>query len=567
MKKIRKPIDYLSIFLCISIFGSFSAIAEDGGGSSHKQAPNIIVIMVDDMGFSDIGSYGSEIPTPNLDALANSGIKFTQFYNTARCSTTRASLLTGVYPHKAGMGYLANNNKEGSRGTFGQLDERVVTISEVLGKQGYLTASTGKWHLGFKSGSRPWEKGFQYSLNLPAGGVYYPDQIPFKPSQSNWLDIYLNGELKSLDDKAIAEDYWYGTDLWTDWGIKFVDKAVKKNQPFFLYLAHVAPHFPVMAPVETVDKYRGKYMQGWEKLRKQRYQNQIDLGLIDPSWPLTKLAEDIPSWDSLSERDKVRFDHMMAVYAASIERIDDSVGRLTNYLIQTNQLDNTLILFLSDNGASAESGPNGVATGVPLGGPASKLVIGQSWAAAQSTPFKLYKHFTSEGGIATPLIAHWPLGIDKKLNGSFNRQPAHVIDIMATALEMTGLEYPQHFEGREILPMNGISLLPSFSGEKITRSEPIFFEHEGNRAVRDGDWKLVSRFRGPWQLFNMREDRTETKDLFSLHPEIAQRMIVEYENWAQRDMVDQWIGPARPDSGAFWNNKNRRYDDNQTGKK
>lgn len=269
----------------------------------------------------------------------------------------------------------------------------------------------------------------------------------------------------------------------------------------------------------------------------------------------------MPNWDSLSLPDKQRFDHMMAVYAASIEHVDRNIGKLVAYLRSTKQLDNTLILFMSDNGGSAESGPNGVSLGKPLGGPQSRLVVGQSWASLQNTPFSLYKHYTAEGGIATPLVAHWPQGIKASVSGSINKTPAHVVDIMATVLDISHTHYPSRFRNTDILPLNGESLVPLFNAEELTRKEPIFFEHEGNRAVRDGRWKLVSRLGGIWQLFDMQADRTETNDVFNQHPDIAQAMIAQYESWAQRDLVDQWIGPPRPDSGAFWEEKRRRYDD------
>lgn len=550
----------------VSLISCFCLQAEPLKPAMAKQSkqPNIVVVLVDDMGFSDIGSYGSEIPTPNLDALADGGIKFSQFYNTARCSTTRASLLTGMYPHKAGLGYLSGRYVEGSRGTLSYLHPRAVTAADVLGEAGYLTAMTGKWHLGFDD-TPPEARGFQSSLALPAGGVYYSDQIAFnnkkrkknKPASA----IYLNGEKLKISDPILGDKDWYGTDLWVDWGIKFIEPAIAKEQPFFLYLAHVAPHFPVMAPEQTVEKYRGKYMAGWDKLSEERYKRQIESGLIDPDWPMAPKSKDVANWQALSYEEKVRFDHMMAVYAASIEHIDLSMGRLTDYLAEQGVLDNTLILFMSDNGPSAESGPLGIAEGNPLGGPLSKIVIGQSWSELSNTPFDLYKHYIHEGGIATPLIAHWPAGISSKRKSvGFENEPSHVVDILPTLIEISGASYPKRYRNTDILPMNGVSLTPLFNGEKLKRPEPIFFEHEGNRGVRDGKWKLVSRLQGPWQLFDMNADRTETKDLFTQHPHIAQKMIQQYEQWFQRDLVDQWIGPARPDSGAFWLNKTPLYD-------
>ncbi|RDV27982.1 arylsulfatase [Alteromonas aestuariivivens] len=552
-----------TFLILLAVVGAFIGFPVFGGANNPAARPNIIVILADDLGFSDLSSYGGEVPTPNLDSLANHGLKFSQFYNTARCSTTRASLLTGMYPHKAGMGYLSGYAPEGARGTLSYLHERAVTAADVLSEAGYFTAMTGKWHLGFDR-TPPQERGFQASLVLPAGGVYFPDQPPFNKRLKGPSKIYLNGEKMAISDPRLG-DNWYGTDLWTDWGIRFIQQARQSQQPFFLYLAHVAPHFPVMAPQETIEKYRGKFMAGWSKLREARYQRQIELGLIDKSWPLTEISPDVPEWDSLSQQDKERFDHMMAVYAASIEHIDSSVGRLTHYLEEQGLLDNTLILFMSDNGPSAESGPNGVAAGNPLGGPDSRLVMGQSWASLSNTPFQLYKHYTHEGGIATPLIAHWPAGIEKPQNKGFETTPAHVVDILPTLVDISGAHYPTIYRNTEILPMNGVPLTPLFQGKSLSRNEPIFFEHEGNRAVRSDKWKLVSRLQGPWQLFDMTQDRTETEDLFADYPQIAQSMILQYEKWFQRDLVDQWIGPARPDSGGFWEEKQRRYDHRPSG--
>ncbi|ROQ21706.1 arylsulfatase [Marinimicrobium koreense] len=542
----------------ILVFTYVSFVANASTESLDKK-PNIVVILLDDMGFSDISSYGGEIPTPNIDKLASNGVKLSQFYNTARCSPTRASLLTGMYPHKAGMGYLAGFERQGSRGTLGYLHDRAVTAADVLSDAGYFTAMTGKWHLGHNE-TPPHKRGFQASLALPAGGVYFPDQASFKKGQKVVSPIFLNGKKLQLDDNRVSDEYWYGTDLWTDWGIKFIQEAEATNKPFFLYLSHVAPHFPVMAPQETIEKYRGRYMKGWEVLRRERYQRQIELGLLDENWLLPEMSPDVPDWDSLSREDKIRYDHIMAVYAAAMEHVDASVGRLTQYLKEQGQLDNTLILFLSDNGGSAESGPNGMSLGSPLGGPTSRVFVGQSWAELQNTPFKLYKHFSTEGGIATPFIAHWPTGISKRPEKEFLDTPAHVIDILPTLIDVSDATYPARYRDTDILPMNGVSLVPLFEGKRLSRPEPIFFEHEGNRAVRDGRWKLVSRLLGSWRLYDMDADRTETVDLFQKHPDIAQSMILQYEKWAQRDFVDQWIGKRRPDSGGLWSVKERLYE-------
>ena len=517
------------------------------------ERPNVLLILVDDMGFSDIGCYGGEIPTPQIDALAAGGVRFTQFYNTARCSTTRASLLTGLYPHQAGMGYLDSLRKPESRGTHGRLHERCVTLAEVLGGSGYHTSLVGKWHLGQQHGTPPWERGFQRTASTQFGELYFP----VERSSNAAKFVYLDGRKVPADSPEVGNGSWYSTLMFTDWALKFVDDARAQDKPFFLYVAHGAPHFPLKAPREVIAKYRGRYPQDWDALRQARYQRQIELGIIDPRWPLSPRPDDVPAWDSLSADEQDRFDHIMAVYAAMIDCIDQSVGRMVEGLRQRGMLDNTLILFLSDNGGNAESGPRGIAEGEPLGGPDSKVFLGMCWATLNNTPFRRYKHFTHEGGISTPLIAHWPAGIPAERNGSLEHQPAHLIDIMATAVDLTGADYPAQHRGQAILPMQGVSLAPALAGQPLQRPQPIFWEHEGNRGIRAGDWKLVMKYLGPWELYNLDADRTEQQDLAVQYPERVQQLAEQWEAWAAAGFVDPWEGlprtawgheiPAEPD--------------------
>jgi len=358
------------------------------------QKPNIIVIMLDDMGFSDISCYGGEIPTPNLDALAAGGLKFSQFYNTGRCCPTRASLLTGLYAHQAGMGWMTRD--QGLPGYRGKIQKNCVTIAEVLRPAGYLTAVTGKWHVGYDDEVNPTARGFERSLNLEMGGVHFWNQGPAMADRK----LHFNGEQLKKDDPRL-EPPWYGTHLWTKFGLKFAAEAKESGKPFFWYLAHVAPHFPCMAPEATIAKYRGKYMEGWDVLREKRYARQIASGLVDKSWPLPPRPEKIPAWDEVSFEEKVRYDDMMAIYAAMIEEVDKSVGTIVDTLRERGQLDNTLILFLSDNGGNAEAGIKGRYQGDQPGGPASNVFIGQCWAHLNNTPFRKYKHHNHEGGTAT----------------------------------------------------------------------------------------------------------------------------------------------------------------------
>jgi arylsulfatase A-like enzyme len=499
--------------------------------SAPPGRPNIVVILVDDMGWSDIGCYGSEIPTPHLDALAKGGVRFTQFYNTGRCSPTRAALLTGHYPHQAGMGHLDNTVRPGHPGFQGKINDSSVTMAEVLREAGYFTAMTGKWHLGQQHGTPPWKRGFDRSLNLQAGGVYFHNQTGSKGGAK----LYLNGEERPLNDPQFGE--WYGTFLWSQWGLKFIDEAIAKEQPFFLYLAHCAPHFPLMAPADEIAKYRGKYMAGWDALRAARHRRQIEMGLVDAKWPLAPRAPNSPAWEDVSEEDRQRFDHMMAVYAAMIDTMDRSVGTLVAGLRERGVLDNTLILFVSDNGGNAESGPNGRYEGDNPGDAHSNVFLGQNWATLNNTPFRKWKHFVHEGGSATPLIAHWPARIAEAQRGKLVHSPGHVIDLMPTVVDAAAARYPAELQGKTIEPMEGVSLLPAFSSQPLARPAPIFFNHEENRAVRDGKWKLVALAGQPWELYDLEADRTELHDLSSQHPERVTAMAAQYDIWARRTRV------------------------------
>lgn len=509
------------------------------------ERPNIVIVMVDDMGFSDVGPYGSEIPTPHLDALAANGVRFSQFYNTGRCCPTRASLLTGLYSHQAGVGWMTAD--QGHPGYLGRLNERCVTIGEVLGDAGYFTAMTGKWHVGFSQGVTPWERGFQRSLNLPAGGLHFSNQTGSKGGTR----MYLNGEEVRRDDPMFHPP-WYGTDLWTEQGIRFLDEAIGAGKPFFLYLAHVAPHFPCMAPEPTIARYRGTYRAGWDRLREERHRRQIESGLVRADWPLTPRPEEIPAWDSLAEKQKKRYDDMMAIYAAMIEEIDRNMGKLVQALRERGQLDNTLVLFLSDNGGNAESGVPGKYQGENPGDPHSDVFIGKCWAHLSNTPFRKYKHYNHEGGIASPLIAHWPAAVRPRTGpDGWIRTPVHLIDLMATCVDLAGATYPTQRHGVEVLPMQGRSLRPLLTGQGEFPERALFWEHEGNAAVRVGDRKLVREgLRGPWELFDLRADRTEQRNLAQAQPQEAASLQARWEDWARRANVLPKPPPRKGKAGA-----------------
>jgi arylsulfatase len=498
--------------------------------------PNIIVILLDDVGFSDIGSFGSEILTPNIDALARDGLAFTQFYNNARCSPSRAALLTGAYPHQAGLGHLEGVEVPGSRGFLSRLSDRVVTLAEVLKSDGYYTAMAGKWHVGISRGVGPWNRGFDRSLTTPFGELYYPDQ-----PQPNAKTVYIDGEKLPASSPRIGEGYWYSSDMFVDWQTKFVREAEAQRKPFFLYMPFTAAHFPLMAPAEDVAKFKGKYLRGWDAIRRDRFERQKTLGIIAPDAELPAALPGSYDWDKLSAADKDRFDMLMAVYAAMISRVDRSIGTLVDRLKQSGEFDNTIILLMNDNGGTAESGPDGRLKGEGLPGSAQSVVwTGMNWATLQNTPFQYFKHHTQEGGIATPLIVHWPRGIDPNVRGTLVREPGHLIDVMPTLVDISGATYPKTFNGHEILPMQGRSMAPAFRGQSLTRDKPIFWEHEGNRAVRDGKWKLVARFEKPWQLFDMAADRTEMHDLAAHQPDRVRTMARQWDAWAASSDVDAW---------------------------
>lgn len=500
-----------------------------------QKLPNIVIILVDDMGFSDIGCYGGEIPTPNIDRLAADGVRLTNFYNAGRSCPTRASLLTGLYPHQAGMGFMAGDRYKDIPAYQGYLNNASVTIGEAMQDSGYFTIITGKWHVGQKGdgGITPWRRGFDRSFNTIAGNFYYRDAR---------AQLYLNG--RRVRNAELPEN-WYTTDLWTSYGLEFIDEAKKEGKPFLLYLAHNAPHYPLQAPEEEIAKFRGKFMKGWEVLREERYDRQVKMGIIDKSHALPAINPLIPKWETLSEEEKIRQDDLMAVYAAVISCMDKSVGDLIEGLKERGEYENTIIMFLSDNGGNSEGGTWGRYIGEKPGAINSHLSVSQGWAELNNTPFWLYKRHTSEGGILTPFIMTWPEGMDSNLKGKILPSVGHLIDIMPTCIEIAKGEYPTIYKGNKISPMEGISLYSLLSGKPVERTKPLYWEHEGNRAVRHDKWKIVSNVREPWQLYNLETDRTETKDLAKDYPEILSRMVSDYEDWADKVGVRPYNYPPK----------------------
>jgi arylsulfatase A-like enzyme len=486
------------------------------------------------MGISDLGCYGSEIDTPNLDRLASGGVRFTQMYNTARCCPTRASLLTGLYPHQAGIGRMVTDLQRPSYRGF--LDTDCVTIAEVLKSAGYRTLMSGKWHVGERRPHWPVDRGFDRFYGLVSGASNY---FSLDPGRTMALDSAL----------AVPEgDDFYFTDAFTDYATRFIDDR-SPDQPFFLYLAYTAPHWPLHAPEVEIRKYQEVYREGWDAVRARRHRRMLEMGLVQDSWGLSPRDPDVPAWENEPEKEWQA--RRMAVYAAQIDRMDQGIGRVLRKIREIGEEENTLVLFLADNGGCAEPieanfrnlqgkvrtvGDQVVNYGnLPsiLPGPATTFQsYGRGWANVSNTPLRLYKSIVHEGGIATPLIASWPSVIPG--GNRLEQQVGHVIDLMPTCLDACRARYPEEYAGHRILPAEGISLLPALRAGKKTTRKALFWEHFGNRAVRSGDWKLVAQKSHGWELYNLREDRTELNNLASRHPDRVAGLNGLYEAWAER---------------------------------
>ena len=528
--------------------------------------PNIILIMSDDMGYSDIGCYGGLINTPVLDGLAANGLRYTQFYNTARCCPSRASLLTGVYQHQAGIGHMVNTS--GTDAYAGDLSKNAVTIAEVLQEAGYATYMSGKWHVTpYKPEEEnptkenwPLQRGFDkfFGTIHGAGSFYDPNSL----SRDNTFIVPSN-------------DFYY-TDAISDNAVSFIENH-NKEAPFFLYIPYTAAHWPMHAKPQDIAKYIGKFDAGWDAMRTQKYTKMLELGLIKPEWKLTD-KDDIPNWDNT--KNKSWYSSLMEVYAAMVDNMDQGIGRIMGTLEHKGFKDNTLIFFLQDNGGCAEEfgfresiepnhkdvavtsiRPMGkdelqtqmvprytrdgkpVLSGIGLepGGADTYLGYGKPWANASNTPFRMYKHWVHEGGIATPLIVHWPAGIASK--NEFRNVPGHLIDIMATCVDVADAVYPKNYKDRSIIPLEGKSLKPSFANKPL-EERALFWEHEGNKAVRLGNYKLVSKWNKSaeytWELYDMNTDRSETIDLSDKMPEKVQELERIWLAWAKKAGVRNW---------------------------
>lgn len=497
--------------------------------------PNLLYILADDLGFSDLGCFGGEIETPVLDSLAEGGIRLTQFYNTGRCCPSRAALLTGQYPHRVGLGHMAGKGID-HPGYQGTVSPDAKTIAEMLAPAGYRSFISGKWHLGTDD---PTRHGFEefYGTIVSAKRFFDPDHLIRLPA--------------GREARTYPEGEFYATDAVTDHALDFLSLARETpDRPWFLYLAYHAPHFPLHAPEEEIEKYSGRYLDGWDQLRKERMQRMKQQGIIPDSTLLSPRSTwrnygetetgTNPAWDSLPEKRQRDLARRMAIYAAMIDRLDQQIGRVFEDLKKAGEWDNTLIVFTSDNGACFEWDPYGfdikssnqniLHTDEKLeamGSAGTFHSVGSGWANASNTPWRMYKHFNHEGGIASPGIVHWPAGLEAK-QGTIDRRPSHLLDLAPTALIAAGERVPDFLPGTDLI------------AQLDSRSSPerkLFFEHQGNRAVRIGKWKLVAFDDEPWELYDFTEDRTEMNNLVEKHPDIATRLEEAWNLWAEENHV------------------------------
>ncbi|NLE39063.1 MAG: arylsulfatase [Pirellulaceae bacterium] len=519
-------------------------VVSPGSWADATEPPSIVIILADDMGYSDLGCYGGEIETPQLDALARGGLRFTQFHNTARCCPTRASLLTGVYPHQADVGGMVDDQHV--PGYRGRLNPDTPTIAEILGGGGYRTFMIGKWHVSpFDYATReardpaswPIHRGFTHVYGTLTGGGSY-----FDP----------RGLMR--DDRFIApeprEGYYY-TDAISDEAARYIHDHAERKTPLFMYVAYTAPHWPLHARPRAIAKYRTRYRKGWDELRAERLARMKSLDIVDDRYRLTERDARVGPWRD--EQHKEWQVERMAVYAAQVDAMDQGIGRIVEALRSTGRLENTLILFLADNGGCDEAVharstkhrknyyhypvDDLMAGNVPdrMPGPRDTFAsYGVGWANLSNTPFRLYKQKIHAGGIATPLIVHWPRGIHDK--GALRRQPGHVIDLLPTCLDVAGVPFPAEFNGKTPISAEGISLRPALD-DKPLPERLIFWEHMGNAGVRQGEWKLVREKNKPWELYNLEQDPTEMVDLAERESRRVADMEAAYQRWARRANV------------------------------
>ena len=575
MHRSLRPLPAALILICAFTVSAFSA-----NYFKEKDAPrpNIVLIMSDDMGISDIGCYGSEIKTPALDALAKGGIRYKQFYNTGRCCPTRAALLTGLYSHQAGIGHMLSD--KGYPGYRGELATNSVTIAEALRPAGYSTYMIGKWHVTTNirdTGDQhnwPLQRGFEKFYGMVIGAASFYDPASLTRGNKN---------ITPVNDAKYKPKVFHFTDAITDNTLMYLkehqaeEKKTGKEKPFFAYVAYTAAHWPMHALPEDIAKYKGRYDKGWDAIRAERLKKMIEIGLIDEKWGLTPRDEKVPAWDTLSDEKKKVLPTRMETYAAMVDQMDQGIGKIVDELKKQGKFDNTLILFLQDNGGCAEPfglceetippldtkarvpalspdhlqfnlAPNWTRDGRPIhrganvvSGPATTYIAcGRSWANVSNTPFRLYKHWEHEGGIASPLIVSWNAFFkkhDSKVS-DWVQGPGHLIDLMATCVDVAGATYPKKRKDVDVIPCEGESLVRSFVGKKLKR-DTLYFEHEGNCAVLKDDWKLVSNgaVKGPWELYDLSKDRCEMNDLAEKKPRKVAQLKKLWQAWAERAQV------------------------------
>jgi arylsulfatase len=500
---------------------------------TSKEKPNIILILVDDLGFSDFGAYGSEIQTPNIDKLAAEGLRLREFYNNSICAPTRASLITGQYPHKAGVGYF--NVNLGLPAYQGWLNKESLTFGEVLKQAGYSTFISGKWHVGNDSLYWPKQRGFDKFFGFIGGASNYYD-IGSYPEKAPPVELVEDNKRINLEPGK------YLTDEIVNHAVSFIDDQNKTKKPFFLYLAFNAPHWPLQAVPEDIAKYKGRYEIGWDSLRAERLAKQQLLGIANQQQAIAVRDAEVPAWESYTYDEKQLWQRKMEVYAAMIDRVDQNIGRLLAELKKIKKDDNTLIVLISDNGAQGGFSPLGrkrPRNSGPIGSAGSYDYVEQGWAQVSNTPFSKHKGNAHEGGISSPFIAWYP----KKIKaGSIEKGTAHLIDLAPTFYEVAGATYPEIYNGVKTNPLVGVSLTNLlFSGTALERALPIFWERGGNRAVRKGKWKIVSTYPSKnWELYNIETDRGETTDIAKENPEVVKELEADYEAWAKRDGVENY---------------------------
>ena len=514
LPRASRSLTYLLSILLVLAAAGCSGTSSDGDGTDQDERPNVLIILADDLGYSDTSPYGSEIETPHLQELAEGGMRFTQMTNTSKCFPSRAELLTGVYAQQADM--------HDDPGRF----HNSVMLGEVLKRAGYRTLFVGKHH----GTDNPYRWGFDHYWGLRDGAANYfnPGERrpsdPGPPAQKDWA----YPRTFVFDDSVAApftpDTSYYGTDTWTDWSLELLRRYEGESKPFFLYLSYQAPHDPLQAPESVIEEYEGRYDEGYAAIRKARYERQIESGLIDPErYPLSEATH--RDWEDLSPAEREDQARRMEVYAAMIDRMDRNIGRIIDYLKARGEFENTLIFFASDNGASAEVVQIGDG---PIGSVHRWASLEEDWANVGNTPFRYYKNYTYQGGVATPFIAHWPDQIEP---GSQTPVMARFTDIMPTLVDLTGADYPDTYKGEEVVEMQGRSLVPVLRGASIDRTGPIYWKWADSRAIWANGWKLVDHGEMGWRLFDLSGDRTETENLRAEHPDRVDSLRSAWENW------------------------------------